>query len=223
MKRALMVGCLATMLMASIGLAQPTTQPETAPAPAGRGAPLFPGAGRGAARGPITRIQRQEAYNWVRENMPALAKLIDESAAPSVRRNRLITFAFNRMQSEQSAANDPALQEKIRKNIQGEDAAFQLLYELTRADPSERGAIEEKLRAKTREIVDDSLQERRTRLENLRARLAEEERRLSDDEANRERMVQNRFRTMLDIPKLPGSGSPTGGDDVNANETGPQQ
>jgi hypothetical protein len=184
--RLLLVGAFAVSISASMGLAQ-ATQPS---APQGRRG----GAGRG--RPNVTRDDRLAAENWAAENMPNLSKILSQLQIFNPRRIRLGNFALNRMRSMEDAKRDPGLLEKMKQTTRAEDEIFGYVTQLEDATPEEQQALRTRIRQKMSSIVGDVFQERERRIQNLKARLAAEERKLAEDRANLDQIVSARLRSM---------------------------
>jgi hypothetical protein len=189
--RLLLVGAFAVSISAPMGLAQ-ATQPS---APQGRRA----GAGRGRAN--VTRDERLAAENWAAENMPNLSKIMTQLQIFNPRRIRLGNFAVNRMRSMEDARRDPGLLERARQTARAEDEIFGYVSQLENSTPEEQQALRTKIREKMSGIIGDVFQERERRIQNLKARLAAEERKLAEDRANLDQIVSARLRSMTVDPQ----------------------
>jgi hypothetical protein len=174
-----------------LGIAHPT-QPS---------APLGGRAGPGRGRANVTRDERLAAENWAAENMPNLSKIMTQLQIFNPRRIRLGNFAVNRMRSMEDARRDPGLLERARQTARAEDEIFGYVSQLENSTPEEQQALRTKIREKMSGIIGDVFQERERRIQNLKARLAAEERKLAEDRANLDQIVSARLRSMTVDPQ----------------------
>jgi hypothetical protein len=102
------------------------------------------------------------------------------------------------MHSLDQIKNDDALSAKMIKNIENEDQLFVFVQDLDKAaTEQQRVAARDKMRQKIKEIVDGFLNERAERIEKLKARVVEEERKLKEDQGNRDQLVDKRVNQFL--------------------------
>ena len=177
---------IVTCLLGGFASAASTTQPAATTQP---------------VRAPFEMIRRMPpeqfaiSQEFARQHMPNLYKLSTES--PQWRRMHLMRYAFARMITYNQARGDFELSQKVAQDLQAEDEVFALAEHCQNASLTERPAIQDKLRGQMRQVLDNLLDERKDRLERLKLRLADEEKRLQDDRANRDAIVENRVENLL--------------------------
>jgi hypothetical protein len=182
----------ATMLLTIGASAQqwPTTRP------AGR-MPMGDGMGR------MSPDERAQIEDFVQEHMPNLYRLARRSAP--WRRRKLMGYAATRMITYNQAINDQTLADKVSQDLESEDEVFAITDEIETAAPADRPALQQKLTDKMREVIDNLLQERTARLERLKQKIEYEEKRLNDDRANRDEIVEDRVNRLIeDMPSHDG-------------------
>jgi hypothetical protein len=147
-------------------------------------------------------------HDFTQEHMPNLFKLATKS--PPWRRVRLMRYAFTRMMTFNQARNDDQLRDKVATDIESEDEMFSILDQWEDASPSEQPALHEKLHDQMQQVVDNLLTERMERLDRLKSRLDEEEKKLADDRAHRDEIVDDRVeRWTTEGPLRPPTTAPT--------------
>lgn len=206
------------LLMSGLANGQATTQPAEAPPmrPA-RGQMMPPARG---ARG-MTPEQREAALRWANENMPDLVKYVREygagrGAVP------IMGLIRSRMMALEEAPADPAVRDRIRRNMTAENQVGQLLNEMQTASPQARAEIQKKIEATIRENVEGMLAERQERIDRLKNRLEMEQRTLDQDRQGIDLLVTRRllpFRLALPgVEPVPQPSAP-----VNATPATPGQ
>jgi len=186
--RKLLIGFLASGCFVAAAPAQP--MPSTQPGMRMR-APDYPRW--------MSREEQSEVEDFARDHMKNLLALSNQS--PPIRQQRLLRYASARMHALLQTRTNPSVFGRLIRDIESEDEVFAFISDLEGAAPADRPALREKIRAKMREIVDHFLDERAQRIELLKTRLDDEQKRLQDDRANRDQIVDQRVdRFMKEIP-----------------------
>jgi hypothetical protein len=184
MRRFLTIWCVVSGLSIT-AMAQdgPTTRPGLRP-PFGDG------------RRMMLPEERAQFESFAQEHMPNLYKLANQS--PLWSRMRLMRYASARMLTYNQAINDQALADKVAQDIESEDEVFAIVILMENSPPADRPALQQKLTDKMRQVIDNLLDERKARLDRLRQKLDDEEKRLKEDRANRDDIVEERVERLLD-------------------------
>ena len=165
-------------------------------APPRRGGPPPDAASPMARPGALTREQEDEIRNWAKERMPNLHKLMSDGNHPRF----FFGIARMRFRSVKQSGPDTENLERLLKNIKNEDEVYFYLIELEKAKPEDKPALREKIRSGMREVFNDYLAQRAERIERLKDRLADEEKRLEDDRAQADSLVSQQLaRLSLDL------------------------
>jgi hypothetical protein len=147
---------------------------------------------RGRDGGPLLRNppDEKEVLDWARERMPNLHKLHE---AQNQGRRPFFNVARMRYRGQKQIENDPDGLERMLKNIRLEDQAFGYILELENAKPEDKPAIREKIRTTFRSVYEEYLAQRAERIERLKDRLEDEERRLEEERAQTDQRVEQQL------------------------------
>jgi len=192
-------------LMAAAG---PTTQPTTRP-------DRFNGQNEVGRRGRMGGGQRMPqldpgtAADW--ESIAPFMKVHSQNRLKFI--NGLadgpLKFGMmkNMLQKEGNLArldkDDPELAGIMTSRVELEDQVFGLASQFRNADPEQADQIRQTLREKVADLVDTNMKERELRIDRLKKALAEQEQNLATDEGQRDRLVADRLRGIINEARRP--------------------
>ena len=226
---AVIVAAVATSPVTGPRAARATDDPvpaATQPAPpVTRTEPLVPRVGRAARYGvggvggrpvgSITEVDRTEAMQFMKEYAPESYRAITALVDPAQRNGLEQGIARAYLNYQQVKANNAdGLYEVILRRVKVEDRIYGLTLQVRRTPAKDREGVIADLRAAVTDWSEVNLQERQLRLVRLERSAQRERKRLAEDNAHQDRLIQKRLDTILkdggDDPWPPGGDPPHG-------------
>jgi hypothetical protein len=158
---------------------------------------------RGAKLDPGTRADWEGISGFMTAHSPNRLQFINGLADGPLK----FGMMKNMLQKEGNLArldkDDPELAGIMTSRVELEDQVFGLASQFRNADPEQADQIRQTLREKVADLVDTNMKERELRIDRLKKALAEQEQNLATDEGQRDRLVADRLRGIINEARRP--------------------
>ncbi len=212
---------LALAWPAAFAPAQPASRPAPGAMAPDRGGDRGGGGGGGRAgegrRWQVSGEEMARAMEFASKYMPSLYRVIDGLPKGSPPARHMTRFAVERYRMAQRVQReDPDEYEALLARFASQDEVFDLVqqYQSAADDEARRSELREQIRAKVREILVDTFEERERRIHGLRRQLDREVQDLADDRQRIDEVAEERVERLLsrmhNAPESPGNDGPRG-------------
>ncbi|MBC8106152.1 MAG: hypothetical protein H7Z14_06145 [Anaerolineae bacterium] len=155
---------------------------------------------------PPTTQEREEVIEFFRTNMKNRMSVFDRLPDGQPAKNRMLQMMTERYRRlQRTKAQDPTVYELMVSQMVLQDEALSLLQDQRNSqnDATKREALEQELRDKVKQLINDTLQERRKRVEHLEQMLKDQKSRLELDEAHPDALVSQHLKQLkTDIDEM---------------------
>ena len=185
---------------------EPTTRPDrfTGPGEGGRRNRLASGM-RGDRPDPGTVADWESINGFMKTHSPNRLQFINGLSDGPLKFGMMKNMVQKSNNLDRLEKDDPELAQIMAKRVGLEDDVFGLATQYRKADAMHADAIRTELQGKVADLVDANLNEREMRLARLEKTLEEQRQNLEKDQNQRDRLIADRLRGIMDEARRPNS------------------